>query len=105
MTLDQLIEDLSNLSAAGHGEAQIRLAHQPSYPHEYNFGGMKLVNPNEREMSEITEFLNGGEGNAEERYEAQTKLEELTELNEHIIYFLEGSYIGYASKDLWDEDN
>jgi len=107
MTLSELIESLVNLAATGNGDAEIRLAHQPHYPHQYKLHGIKLVNLHEEEIMEIRDFLHHADpdADADAIVEAQEQLEKLQKKNTHVVYFTEGSHVGYASKDLWDEDD
>lgn len=107
MTIDELLQDLQHLSAAGHGKAEIRIAHQPGYPHQCKVHSIKLVDLKAEPIEEIVEFLNHaipGEDD-EAVIEAKKQLEKLRIEDSHVLYVTEGTYVGYASKDLWDEDN
>ena len=104
MTVDELIEQLRNLSAAGHGHATVRLAHQPHYPFEYSTDGLKLHQTNQEEIDEIESFLfTSGKKYPEDADEARQRLEELQEQNETILYIREGAQLGYISRNIWDD--
>lgn len=102
MTVDELVEDLRNLSAAGHGEAQVRLATQPSWPLEWTIDGMKLHKTKGDEIEEVENLIFNNEY-PEDQDEMREQLELLKEQNETVLYLREGSQIGYASRSIWDD--
>ena len=81
MTIDELIERLEEYREALGGDIEIRLMSQPNWPFEYSFAG--LVSSNElRELDE-------------EDFDPQ-------EANEHVLYLVEGTQLGYGSKQAWE---
>lgn len=102
MTIDDLIEELGNLSAAGHGDATVRLAEQPNYPSEYSINGMKLHKTNQSEIDEL-ESLISNNNYPEDKFSALEQLEQLKQNNETVLYIREGSYLDYLSGDIWDD--
>jgi len=102
MTVDQLIEQLSNLSAAGHGTATVRLASQPHYPFEWSIDGLKLHGTRQDDIDEAKSFLFNN-NYPEDNDQVREALEDAEENNEMVVYIREGSQIGSISRDIWDD--
>lgn len=100
MNVQNLIRMLEDLDP----EAEVRLAIQPSYPFEHRLGGVRYRSKNQEAIDDIHEAMRGGELTEEEKEEASDRLLELDETDEKIVYLLEGGQIGYASRNLWNED-
>jgi len=100
VTIDELIEDLRNLSAAGHGECEVKLAMQPSWPFEYTFD-LNLFDVHSDEREELnTQLAEDDELTDEDRAAINHRLNEIEETG-MTLYLREVSQIGYASKDIW----
>lgn len=102
MKLDDLIEQLSNLSAAGHGDATVRLAIQPHYPFEHSIDGLKLHLTHQEEIDELESMIFNN-NYPEDQDDMRERLEELNEQNQTIIFIREGSQLGYAARDIWND--
>jgi hypothetical protein len=85
MNLADLIEKLTELAETVGENTEVRLATQPHYPFYNSIAGVVVS----------TDFQ---EGDEEEEEETEYSAEDL----EVIIYILEGSQIGYGSKNAWN---
>lgn len=79
---------------------EVRMAVQPSYPHEHQVSNLKLVRPNQADVEQTEEDIAGGELSPEEVLEARAHLAKLLEVPE-VLYVAQGSWIGYGSSDAW----
>lgn len=78
----------------------LRLATQPRYPTEQEVSNLKLVRPNQSEVEDLERLLHETALTPEERVEVQEALEQAQAVPE-VLYLTEGSWVGYASADLW----
>jgi hypothetical protein len=99
MRVYELIELLSEME----GHEEVRLATQPHYPLQAKLEGVKFVETNAEEISEIEEHIARGELEPEDIEEAQAQIARLKASNDKIVYLLEGSSRGYGSKIWWDQ--
>jgi hypothetical protein len=72
-TIRQLIERLEDIASDYDDQAPVRIMSQPKWPFEYTVAGLAVS----------TEFGNDDDGAV-------------------VIYIVEGSQIGYGSKEAWD---
>jgi len=84
-TLGELLEAVEELIEAHGADVEVRMATQPNYPFEWSIGGVVAVDPSESDEDD-DEGSDAPSGDGEV-----------------IVYILEGSQLGYASKRLWDE--
>ena len=105
MKLSDLLEQLHNLqSALGEDtDPEIRLATQPHYPHQYGLSHVRLIHTNEEYLEDLRVGMKL-EDNPETLREMQAEFDKLTAINDPILYFVEGPYIGYGSPKLWEEE-
>lgn len=85
MTIGELMERLEELSEQFGDDSEVRIASQPSWPFEYDIKGM--VSKNEL-------FQN------DEDYTADGKRSD--KIGEDVVWIVEGSQLGYFTKDAWD---
>lgn len=81
-------------------EREVRLAHQPQWPFEYNVGEVVHLETNADEIKGLEEVLDGrreeGEDlSDEDRANATKELETLRDTNKHVVYIGERGQIGY----------
>jgi hypothetical protein len=91
-------------------DPEIRIAIQPSWPMEYHVSHLKLFHTNAEDIAELEDILSMTRTERSitedtERAEAQIELDTLRAQDKAIIYIVEGAHIGYASKDLWDQED
>lgn len=86
-------------------DPEIRIAMQPSWPMESHLMQLRTVNSNGEYIADIERILKERGLTESERGEATEELERLRDENEIRIYMVEGSHIGYSSKDLWDQED
>jgi hypothetical protein len=93
MTINELIEELQALQE-DHGDCEVRLATQPSWPFEYSISDVvfEKIGGKDMEVLDADELAELDE-NEREQYEAD--LAEDEEKSEHIVYLAEGRQIGY----------
>jgi hypothetical protein len=93
MTVAELIAELEGMNP----DAEVRLAHQPSWPFEYDAASVVEV-PAYAECANCSEPVPaGGEALCEECAEEETPADVIEAGKEHpaIVYIAEGSQIGY----------
>lgn len=97
MTLSDLIERLTALQDEHGADAEVRLAHQPSWPFEYAIDQVIACDMHGDEKQEINDFLNEADpledGDAID--EARARLGELDGEPQVVVYLGEGSQLGY----------
>lgn len=113
MKLSELLQQLVEIAQAANPDhddiigselevdPEIRIAMQPSWPMESHVLHARIMNSNGEYISDIEGILKS-ELTESERGEASEELNRLKAENEIRIYLVEGSHIGYASKNLWD---
>ncbi len=101
MTLSDLIDQLTSL-AEDYPEAEIRIAMQPTWPMESGILHVRLIGTEDENIADIKRILADEALTESERGEATEELTRLEAENRSTLYFVEGSHIGYASRDLWD---
>jgi hypothetical protein len=105
MTLEELMNQLS-LIAEVHGNAEIQVVTQPNWPLHHRVSGVCLHSEQAAEIKELREFIAEEVINDPKDIEdAQAQIAKLEESQVFSIIFVEGSYIGYGSRDCWNEDN
>lgn len=85
MTLDDLIERLTETREALGGDVEVRLMTQPNWPFENGIAG--ITTSEEMNQDEGDEDEEGNEADADA---------------ELVVYICEGEQIGYGSKSAWD---
>lgn len=103
MKLSDLLEQLHNLQASLDEDPEIRLATQPHYPHQYGLSHVRLIHTNEEYLEDLRVGMKL-EDNPETLREMKAEFDKLTAINDPILYFVEGPYIGYGSPKLWEEE-
>ena len=94
MTLIELIAQLQDL-AATHGDREVRLAQQPSYPFEYSIGRIAAVNVHQDDIDHCIEALRSGTLTPEEVTEAQEQVDEYENPDNTVVYIGEGRQLDY----------
>ena len=77
MNIRDLIEQLENLAEEHGDETDVRIAHQPSWPFEYEINSVEAVD------------LNADSGHPDEGHEDSEEPDAL------VVYLAEGSQLGY----------
>lgn len=100
MTLSDLIQQLTEASEELGPDAEVRLAHQPSYPFEYTIEGISTLHPHAGEIEEIEVLMtttprDDWPENAEQQLEALRS-------SPRVVWICEGDQIGYTTRDHWD---
>lgn len=94
MTLNQLIQHLQDL-ATEHGDREVRLAHQPSYPLELTLAQVVAVNVHAEDIDHALEAIHSGGLEPEEVKEAQEQVDAWEHPDNTIVYLAEGRQVGY----------
>jgi len=85
MTVDELIERLTEYRDVLGGDTEVRSMQQPSWPFEYSIDGLVST-------EEMREGCDDDEGDGDDDSEAETK-----------VFILEGTQLCYGSKSAWDQ--
>lgn len=98
MKAAELIEILSGVDP----ESEIRLATQPNYPLCHSVLTAKVETAFDREeMRDARLIIDDPDCTEEEKQEARNFLK-LHQDDLDVVYLVEGQYVGYASRDLWN---
>ncbi len=87
MTVGELIEMLEEQDP----DAEVRLQEQPTYPFEYDIAGITSSKEIVRAQAD--------EMDGEKADEAEAAAED----DDEIIYLLEGTQLGYGSREAWNQ--
>lgn len=91
MTLSELIEKLNEIQEE-HGDAEVRLAQQPSWPFEYSISDVIVESTNDFEVLSKDELEELDADELKEYEQAKKKAEEEAS---SVVYIGEGSQLGY----------
>jgi hypothetical protein len=96
MTLNDLIEQLTDFRDSGGvpGDTEVRLAHQPNYPFEYDIDGVSLYEYEPEDDWGADPSLTDSQ-----KAQAREAQDREKEANPTVVYIVEGSQRGYLSGD------
>lgn len=106
MTLEELIKKLKNMVETDPelAEAEVHMVTQPHYPLVTQLSHVKLQSKNAEEIADAKKELCDMIDQSS-RAEVQEYIDQLERDEEHTIVMVEGSWVDYGSRSLWNDEN
>lgn len=106
MTLEELIKKLQDIVETDPelAKAEVHLAHQPNYPLLTKLSHVKLQSKNAEEIADAEKELADPTGD-HDPVEVQEYIDQLERDEEHTIVMVEGEWVGYGSRSLWNDED
>ena len=95
MNISELIEQLQDIASEHGDNIEVRLAQQPQWAFEYSMGQPVVVDLSDGDKDEAREMLRNDDLSDVERAEAQAVIDRDDENDAKIVYFPQGSQLGY----------
>lgn len=106
MTLKELIKKLQNIVETDPelAKAEVHLAHQPTYPLLTKLSHVKLQSKNAEEIADAKKELSDMIDQSS-LTEIQEYIDQLERDEEYTIVMVEGSWVDYGSRSLWNDED
>lgn len=102
MTIEEIIAEFTELAEVYGPQTEVRIASQPNWPFEYDIQGISTLHPKQEEINDLEETLvMDSDLTDEDKENIENELNVLRN-EEQPIYLVEGTQIGYTSKDHWE---
>lgn len=104
MTIEELIKKLQEIIEVDPELAQteVHMATQPNYPLVTQLSHVKLQSKNAAEIADLEKELTV---DLRSQTELEGYIEQLERDEEHTLVMVEGDWVGYGSRKLWDHED
>jgi hypothetical protein len=109
MKVSELIELLQMSIIDNDGEdMEVQMVYQQNWPLCSKIHNVKVMNEDAKSLKEdkenVLEEFKAGHMSHEEYNNAVAELDRMLKDKPNIVYIVEGSHVGYGSRDAWEED-